>query len=154
MLSGSYVGVKGFSQAFVPARVAFAAAEGGVPLVMGDCAFDGHPLVPEIVGDRPGQSRVGELVRQRTGAVVLGVRPEHVLMGEPRPELGTGFDANVEVTEQLGAELLVAVRAGGATVLASRIDAEATLALHQPLRLSLDPRGLHFFDRESGEAIR
>jgi hypothetical protein len=28
------------------------------------------------------------------------------------------------------------------------------LALHQPLRLSLDPRGLHFFDRESGEAIR
>jgi hypothetical protein len=58
------------------------------------------------------------------------------------------------VTEQLGAELLVAVRAGGATVLASRIDPETTLALHQSLRLSLDSRGLHFFDRESGEAIR
>ena len=100
------------------------------------------------------QDRVGELAGQRTRAVVLGVRPEHVLMGEPRPEHGTGFDANVEVTEQLGAEQLVAVRAGGATVLASRIDAEAMLALHQPLRLSLDPRGLHFFDRESGEAIR
>ena len=100
------------------------------------------------------QDRVGELSRQRTRDVVLGVRPEHVLMGEPRPEHDTGFDANVEVTEQLGAELLVAVRVGGATLLASRIDAEATLVLHQPLRLSLDPRGLHFFDRESGEAIR
>jgi len=100
------------------------------------------------------QDRVSELACQRARAVVLGVRPEHVLMGEPRPEHGTGFDANVEVTEQLGAELLVAVRAGGTTVLASRVDAEATLALHQPLRLSLDPRGLHFFDRESGEAIR
>ena len=75
-------------------------------------------------------------------------------MGEPHPENGIGFNASVEVTEQLGAELLVAVRAGGISVLASRIDAETTLALHQPLRMSLDPRGLHFFDRESDEAIR
>jgi hypothetical protein len=38
-----------------------------------------------------------------------------------------GFDESVEMTQQLGAELLVAVRAGGTTVLASRIDAETTL---------------------------
>jgi multiple sugar transport system ATP-binding protein len=100
------------------------------------------------------QDRAGELARQHAGDVVLGVRPEHVHMGELHPEHGTGFDSSVEVTEQLGAELLVAVRAGGTTVLASRIDAETTLVPHQPLRLSLDPRGLHFFDRESGEAIR
>jgi multiple sugar transport system ATP-binding protein len=100
------------------------------------------------------QDRVGELARQHERDVVLGVRPEHVLMGELHPEHGAGFDGSVEVTEQLGAELLVAVRAGGTTVLASRIDAETTLAPHQPLRLSLDLRGLHFFDRESGEAIR
>jgi multiple sugar transport system ATP-binding protein len=100
------------------------------------------------------QDRARELARQHAGDVVLGVRPEHVHMGDLHPEHGTGFDGSVEVTEQLGAELLVAVRAGGATVLASRIDAETTLVPHQPLRLSLDPRGLHFFDRESGEAIR
>jgi multiple sugar transport system ATP-binding protein len=100
------------------------------------------------------QDRVGELARQHARDVVLGVRPEHVLMGESHPEHGTGFDGSVEVTEQLGAELLVAVRAGGTTVLASRIDAETTLVPHQPLRLSLDPRGLHFFDGESGDAIR
>src|SRR5205807_1446619 len=83
-------------------------------------------------------------------ATTLGVRPEHVLIGEPRPDDATGFDAVIEVTEQLGAELLVGVRAAGTTVIASRIDPWAKLAAHQHLRMSLDPRGLHFFDRESG----
>jgi hypothetical protein len=46
------------------------------------------------------------------------------------------------------------VRVAGTIVIASRIDPWAKLALHQKLRLSLDPRGLHFFDRESGEALR
>jgi multiple sugar transport system ATP-binding protein len=94
------------------------------------------------------------LERQPAQALTLGVRPEHVLIGDPRPESGTGFDAAIEVTEQLGAELLVGVRAAGTIVIASRIDPWANLALHQSIRLSLDPRGVHFFDRESGEALR
>jgi len=94
------------------------------------------------------------LERQPAQALTLGVRPEHVLIGDPRPENGTGFEAAIEVTEQLGAELLVGVRVAGTIVIASRIDPWAKLAPHQKLRLSLDPRGLHFFDRESGEAVR
>jgi multiple sugar transport system ATP-binding protein len=94
------------------------------------------------------------LERQPAQALTLGVRPEHVLIGDPHPENGTGFDAAIEVTEQLGAELLVGVRVADTIVIASRIDPWAKLALHQKLRLSLDPRGLHFFDRESGEALR
>jgi len=100
------------------------------------------------VGERTGLSH-------RPGAkVTLGVRPEHVLIGERKPERGTGFDAVVEVTEQLGAELLIGVHAAGRTLIASRIDPEAALARHQPLRMSIDPRGVHFFDRATGEAIR
>ncbi|HEX9071188.1 MAG TPA: sn-glycerol-3-phosphate ABC transporter ATP-binding protein UgpC, partial [Pseudolabrys sp.] len=99
------------------------------------------------------EERTGVLTRYKSRALVLGVRPEHVLMGEPRRELGTGFDGSIVVTEQLGAELLADVRAAGTTVLASRIDPETALAPHQPLRLSLDPRGLHFFDIDSGDAI-
>ena len=101
--------------------------------------------------------RVGERagLEHRPGAkVTLGVRPEHLLIGERKPERGTGFDAVVEVTEQLGAELLIGVHAAGRTLIASRIDPEAALAPHQPLRMSIDPRGLHFFDRATGEAIR
>jgi hypothetical protein len=46
------------------------------------------------------------------------------------------------------------VRAAGRTLIASRIDPEMELHLHAPVRMSLDPRGLHFFDRDSGEALR
>jgi len=94
------------------------------------------------------------LERQPAQTLTLGVRPEHVAIGDPHPENGTGFDAMIEVTEQLGAELLVGVRVAGTIVVASRIDPWAKLALHQKLRLSLDPRGLHFFDRDTGEALR
>jgi multiple sugar transport system ATP-binding protein len=94
------------------------------------------------------------LERHGAQATTLGVRPEHVLLGDAHPQNGTGFDAAIEVTEQLGAELLVGVRAAGTIVIASRIDPWAKLAAHQTLRMSLDPRGLHFFDRTSGDAIR
>jgi multiple sugar transport system ATP-binding protein len=88
------------------------------------------------------------------GALLLGVRPEHTWLGEPKPEHGTAFDAVVEVTEQLGAELLLGVRAAGRTLIASRIDPETKLEPHARVRMSLDPRGLHFFDPKSGEALR
>ena len=98
--------------------------------------------------------RTGLLERHRNRNLTLGVRPEHVWLGERSPEQGTGFDAVVEVTEQLGTELLVGARVGGNLLLASRIDPEASVASRQKLRLSLDPRGLHFFDSESEAAIR
>src|SRR5215813_3988481 len=108
------------------------------------CAPDFRIRVPD--------ERAATLIRAGIRDATLGVRPEHVLPGGPRHD--TGFDGIVEVTEQLGAELLVGVRAAGTTVLASRIDPQTRLAAHQPLRLSLDPRGLHFFNATTGEAVR
>src|ERR1700690_360056 len=64
MLSGSYFGFKRFSLAFVPWLAAIATAEGRVFLIMGDRALDRLALVSEIVGDRLGEPRVGELVRR------------------------------------------------------------------------------------------
>jgi multiple sugar transport system ATP-binding protein len=99
------------------------------------------------------KERAGALAAYRGRAMTLGVRPEHLLLGEAKGENGTGFDAVVEVTEQLGAELLVGVRTAGTIVIASRIDPEVELAIGQSLRLSVDPRGMHFFDHASGEAV-
>jgi multiple sugar transport system ATP-binding protein len=97
--------------------------------------------------------RAVALAGHKARRVILGVRPEHVVLGEPRSEQETGFDGSVEVTEQLGAEILVDVRAAGGTVVASRIDPQTELLPRQTLRLSLDPRGLHFFDVESGDTL-
>jgi multiple sugar transport system ATP-binding protein len=93
-------------------------------------------------------------VRLGNRTLTLGVRPERVLLADVGAEAGSSFDAVVEVTEQLGTELVLGVRAGGHALIASRIDPHAQLALDQPVRLSLDPRGLHFFDRSTGAALR
>ena len=85
--------------------------------------------------------------------VVLGIRPEQIVLGEPAPELETGFDGGIEVTEQLGSELLLSVRAAGTSLMVSRIDPQHGIKPYETTRLSLNPAQLHFFDRESEEAI-
>jgi multiple sugar transport system ATP-binding protein len=84
---------------------------------------------------------------------VLGVRPEHIVLGEAAPEHETGFDAGIDVTEQLGSELLVGVDAAGTEIMVSRVDPQIGLKLHEKVRLSLNPAHLHFFDRDSEQAI-
>ncbi len=86
-------------------------------------------------------------------SVTLGVRPEHIALGEPAPELEAAFDARIEVTEQLGSELLVDVQAAGTTVVVSRVDPERGLTRGEAIRLSLNPTRLHFFDRDTEAAI-
>jgi len=85
--------------------------------------------------------------------VTLGIRPEHIVLGEPAPELEAGFDGGINVTEQLGSELLVGITAAGTEIMVSRIDPQRGLTLHEIVRLSLNPTHLHFFDRDSEEAI-
>ncbi len=87
------------------------------------------------------------------GKVTLGIRPEHVVLGEPAPEHETGFDGGIDVTEQLGSEMQVGIEAAGTAVMISRIDPQIGLKLHEKVRLSLKPDHLHFFDRNSEEAI-
>jgi multiple sugar transport system ATP-binding protein len=85
--------------------------------------------------------------------VTLGIRPEHIVLGEQAPELEAGFDGDIDVTEQLGSELLVGITAAGTAIMVSRIDPQRGLTLHESVRLSLNPAHLHFFDQESEEAI-
>jgi multiple sugar transport system ATP-binding protein len=99
------------------------------------------------------QERAAVLRAHGARRVALGIRPEHIALGDAFGA-GTTVDAEVEVTEQLGAELLAGVAIAGATVLVSRIDPESPLRPHQSARLSFDPRGLHFFDETTEAAIR
>ncbi|MEP9368718.1 sn-glycerol-3-phosphate ABC transporter ATP-binding protein UgpC [Xanthobacter sp. VNH20] len=97
--------------------------------------------------------RAAMFARTNRRPVTLGVRPEQVCFGQCPAGHETAFSAPVEVTEQLGAEMVIGVRAGDTLMMASRIAPEAPIAVHDHVPLWLDPRGLHFFDRESEEAI-
>ncbi|MEO8321215.1 MAG: sn-glycerol-3-phosphate ABC transporter ATP-binding protein UgpC [Bradyrhizobium sp.] len=79
--------------------------------------------------------------------VILGIRPEHLVLGEGAT--GLGFDARVEVVEQLGSEILLETRVGATSVTAARVDAESRVARGDQVRLSAQPGRLHFFDPET-----
>jgi multiple sugar transport system ATP-binding protein len=77
----------------------------------------------------------------------MGIRPEHLLLGEGAP--GLGFDARVEVVEQLGSEILLETAVGSTTITVARVPAETKIARGDQVRISAQPGRLHFFDPET-----
>jgi multiple sugar transport system ATP-binding protein len=110
-------------------------------------------------------------------SVALGVRPEHLRRADTGSELR--LSARVALTESLGPTMLAHVELRGRAVVTDEVieamgdgddvvlgrkddtlvPAIATLepddavAVGETIELALDPRRLHFFDLESGEAI-
>jgi multiple sugar transport system ATP-binding protein len=97
--------------------------------------------------------RRAALARYAGRRVTLGVRPEHIALADGSAIEGGGVEGRIEVTEQLGAEILADVQVGGASVMVSRIDPERRLSHGAPVQLAVNPSRLHFFDRESEAAI-
>jgi multiple sugar transport system ATP-binding protein len=79
--------------------------------------------------------------------VILGVRPEHLMLGNGAP--GSGFDARVEVVEQLGSEIQLETKIGTNSVTVARVAAETRIARGDPVSLTAQLGCLHFFDRET-----
>jgi multiple sugar transport system ATP-binding protein len=94
-----------------------------------------------------GPAEAAALATHNGRKVILGMRPEHLVLGNGAP--GLGFDAGVEVVEQLGSEILLETRVGGASVTAARVPAETVIARGDQVRLSAQPGRLHFFDPET-----
>jgi ABC-type sugar transport systems, ATPase components len=78
---------------------------------------------------------------------IMGVRPEHLALGDGAP--GLGFDARVDVVEQLGSEILLETRVGDHSITVARVPAETPIASRDQVRVSAQPGRLHFFDPES-----
>ena len=97
-------------------------------------------------------SRSASLAPWRDKAVILGIRPEHLVLGGVVPE--AGFDAGVEVIEQLGSEILIEAKAGEASFTVARVDPRARLNTGDNIRLSVQPGQMHFFDPATELAIR
>src|SRR5262245_1696264 len=82
----------------------------------------------------------------------LGIRPEDIHMAGPSDAPEHCFEANVEVVEQLGSEILLDTRVGQALMVAS-IDPTVKVRAHDKLKLALKPSRLHLFDADSEAAI-
>jgi multiple sugar transport system ATP-binding protein len=85
-------------------------------------------------------------------AVTMGVRPEDMHIAGDGESSDLAIEAAVEVVERLGAEILLDVAIGGATMVAS-VEPTAKAKVHERLRLALNPDRLHFFDSRTEAAI-
>ena len=109
----------------------------GVRLVNGD-------LSVRLTGER------GAACKQ-AGAVTIGVRAADIVVTAPG-DPGSAA-ARVEVTEYLGKEALVDLRAGDCEVVAE-VPAAGRPAPGDIIHLRLDPGRIHLFDTKTGLAIR
>jgi multiple sugar transport system ATP-binding protein len=84
--------------------------------------------------------------------VTLGVRPEDLHIAAADDPGDFCIDAEVEVVERLGSEILLDVAVGPDTMVAS-VDPTSSAKVHEKLRLAIDPKRVHFFDNETEAAI-
>src|SRR5205814_2613036 len=89
----------------------------------------------------PAEARAIEPYRGKH--LVMGVRPEHLSLGDGA---GSGFDARVEVVEQLGSEILLETRVGPDSLTVARVPAETKVTIGDQVRISAQLARLHFFD--------
>jgi multiple sugar transport system ATP-binding protein len=82
----------------------------------------------------------------------LGIRPEDIHFAGAADSVDHCFDANVEVVEQLGSEILLDTRVGQSLMVAS-VEPTARVRAHDKLRLALKPDRLHLFDPRTEKAI-
>jgi multiple sugar transport system ATP-binding protein len=100
------------------------------------------------------EQQAAVLRSQKANAVTLGVRPENVHLGAPPDDVDTAFVGEITVTEQLGAELIVAVKSADSTIMASRIPPDTSLGIHDKVKMWMNPKLLHFFDAKTEAALR
>jgi len=83
---------------------------------------------------------------------VFGVRPEDLRVASPADPADLNIDAEVEVVEQLGSEVLLDVKVGSTTMVAA-VEPTVRAKIRDRLRLAVNPERLHFFDSASEAAI-
>jgi multiple sugar transport system ATP-binding protein len=84
--------------------------------------------------------------------VTFGIRPEDLRIAVDADPADMSIDAEVEVIERLGSEILLDVAVGPVTMVAA-VEPTVAAKMHDRLRLAVNPNRLHFFDNASEAAI-
>ena len=85
--------------------------------------------------------------------VTMGIRPEHIAVGAPEGQNCT-VQARVAVVEQMGSEIVLETEIGENLLTVSRVDPDFKVRVHSEIPLSLHLSKMHFFDSDTGRAIR
>jgi ABC-type sugar transport system ATPase subunit len=118
--------------------------------------FIGRPAMNTIEGEvRDGVFRAGSLriaaPGRGDGSIVLGVRPEDLVLSD-----GRGGDAgsfSVDVVEQVEPDTLIFLKNGGAEIVVRALRGAEELTPGDRVEVTFPEEALHFFDRESGRRI-
>jgi multiple sugar transport system ATP-binding protein len=92
------------------------------------------------------------LRRYANTEVSLGIRPEDLRLDAGNEAGDLGFDAIVEVVEQLGSETLLDVKAGPSSMVAA-VAPTSRIKIGDRVRLAANPERLHLFDPATDVAI-
>ncbi len=101
--------------------------------------------------------RVPNALAARLGAhagkqATLGIRPENLHMATGADNADNSLTAIVEVSEQLGSEVILDVKVADGAMVAS-VEPTVRVKPGEPVKLALDPSGLRFFDAVTETAI-
>jgi multiple sugar transport system ATP-binding protein len=86
------------------------------------------------------------------GPAVLGIRPEHILFGNPAAAMPFTQEVDVEIVEPMGSDTLVWAKLGGRN-LAFRVESEKALNPGDRVRIGFDPARASLFDSATGNRI-
>jgi multiple sugar transport system ATP-binding protein len=88
----------------------------------------------------------------RTGAAVLGIRPEHIIFSDPAKKSPFSQQVEVELVEPMGSDTLVWTKFGGQN-LSFRVESEKHLNVGDKVLIGFDPARASIFDMTAGSRI-
>jgi multiple sugar transport system ATP-binding protein len=98
-------------------------------------------------------AEIGARLRRQAGEqVTLGIRPEDLRVASDTDPAELAVEAEVEVVEKLGSQILLDVRVGPGMMVAA-VEPTVRVQPRDRLRLAFNPGRMHFFDARSEAAI-
>jgi multiple sugar transport system ATP-binding protein len=91
------------------------------------------------------------LGRPPDGDILLGIRPENLLLTPPTAA-GEPLRARIEIVEAIGSDVYLNFR-HTSTLMTARVDATVDISVGQEVDLYPDPGRIHLFDARSGTAL-
>ena len=112
---------------------------------------DGKVLLTKICTSEDGMqielgSRLSSLANSYVGKeLILGIRPEDLIISPDEIQAGNGFDLDIEVIEPMGNETLLYL-SNGATSVTARAASDSQLKIGEQLKVGFDLGHAHLFD--------